>query len=396
MPHTFTGISELFTPTQRIQNAALAVDQGQVRWVGPAKEIPKPYKSWPKTNLGNRGVLPGLVDAHTHLVYGGNRLGEYLQRARGETYEAILAAGGGIHSTVQATKAASENELFGLASARAAKFLAQGVTALEIKSGYGLEAEAELKMLRVIRRLQKKLPQRIFATLLAHVIPKGWERSKYVEMFTHELIPEVARTKLATAVDVFSDQGAFTLEETRRILEAAQEYGLATKVHAEQIAHTGATKLATELGALSADHLEQSTKADWKALAKSRTVGTVLPGAAVILRKPFPDARAMWDAGVKVAIATDHNPGSSPLFSLWLAMQLTVAMGKLSVEESLIAATQNAGLALGQPELGRLEIGSAADFVVIDSTSALEPLYRWGDMPIHSVYAGGEEVCANR
>jgi imidazolonepropionase len=268
------------------------------------------------------------------------------------------------------------------------------VTALEIKSGYGLEAEEELKMLRVIRQLQRKSPQRIFATLLAHVVPKGWERGKYVEMFTQELIPEVARTKLATAVDVFSDQGAFTLEETRRVLEAAQEYGLATKVHAEQIARTGATKLAAELGALSADHLEQSTKADWKALAKSRTVGTVLPGAAVILRKPFPNTRAMWDAGVKIAIATDHNPGSSPLFSLWLAMQLTVALGGLSVGEALIAATQNAGLALGQPGLGRLEGGSAADFVVVDSAKALEPLYRWGDTPVFSVYIGGKQAYA--
>jgi imidazolonepropionase len=394
MPHTFVGISELYTPTLCIPNAALAVEQGHVVWVGSAKELPKPYKSWSKTHLGNRGVLPGLVDAHTHLVYGGNRLGEYLLRSRGESYEAILAAGGGIYSTVQATKAASKKELFGLASARAAKFLAQGVTALEIKSGYGLEAEEELKMLRVIRQLQRKSPQRIFATLLAHVVPKGWERGKYVEMFTQELIPEVARTKLATAVDVFSDQGAFTLEETRRVLEAAQEYGLATKVHAEQIAHTGATRLAAELGALSADHLEQSTKADWKALAKSRTVGTVLPGAAVILRKPFPNTRAMWDAGVKIAIATDHNPGSSPLFSLWLAMQLTVALGGLSVEEALIAATQNAGLALGQPELGRLEGGSAADFVVVDSAKALEPLYRWGDTPVFSVYIGGKQAYA--
>jgi imidazolonepropionase len=211
-------------------------------------------------------------------------------------------------------------------------------------------------------------------------------------MFTTELIPEVARSGLAEAVDVFCDQGAFTLEETRSILEAALAQGLKVKVHAEQIAHTGAARLAAELGALSADHLEEATPEDWRALAASGTVGTVLPGAAVILRKPFPDVRAMWDAGVRVAIATDHNPGSSPLYSPWLAMQLTLSLGRLSAEEALIAHTEHAALALGRTDLGRIEPGAQADFVVVDSPSALEPLYRWGNTPIDSVYIEGEKV----
>jgi imidazolonepropionase len=224
------------------------------------------------------------------------------------------------------------------------------------------------------------------------VIPKGWERGKYVQMFCQELIPEVAKKQLAEAVDVFSDQGAFTLEETQMILEAALAHNLKIKVHSEQIAHTGATKLAAEMGALSADHLEQSTPDDWQALTKSGTVGTILPGAAVILRKPFPDARAMWDAGVKVAIATDHNPGSSPLYSPWLGMQLSISLGNLSAEEALIAHTAHAGLALGRSDLGNLEVGSLADFVVMDSRWGLEGLYRWGDIPIAEVYIAGEEV----
>ncbi len=392
MNHVFAGISELYTPRQRLEHAALAVEMGRLAWVGPQSELAPQFRDWPQTNLGGRGVVPGIVDAHTHLVYGGNRLGEYLKRARGESYEAILAAGGGIYSTVRATAAATEEELYEQAAARAALFLAQGVTTLEIKSGYGLEPQAELKMLRVIQKLKETLPQRVFPTLLAHVVPGGWEREEYVAMFARELVPEVARSGLAEAVDVFCDHGAFTLEETRRILEAALSQGLKVKVHAEQIAHTGATKLAAELGALSADHLEQSTPADWQALAKSGTVGTVLPGAAVILRKPFPHARAMWDAGVRVAIATDHNPGSSPLYSPWLGMQLTMSLGHLSAEEALIAHTQHAALALGRTDLGRIEVGAQADFVVVDSGNALEALYRWGHTPVHSVYIAGARV----
>ncbi len=392
MRQVFSGISELYTPQRRLERAAFAVQDGRFVWVGAGAELPEAYRLWPRTDLGGRGVVPGLVDAHTHLVYGGDRLGEYQQRARGESYEAILAAGGGIYSTVRATDAASEDDLYEWAKARAQIFLAQGVTAIEIKSGYGLLPEAELKMLRVIRRLEEHLPQHVFATLLAHVIPKGWEREKYVEMFCQELIPEVARTGLAEAVDVFCDEGAFTLDETRRILEAALSHNLRIKLHAEQIAHTGATQLAAALGALSADHLEQTTPADWEALARSGTVGTVLPGAAVILRKPFPNARAMWDAGVRVAIASDHNPGSSPLFSPWLAMQLTISLGRLSAEEALIAHTENAALALGRKDLGKIEPGAWTDFVVVDSPQALMPLYHWGHTPIHAVYVGGKQV----
>jgi len=390
MNRVFVGISELYTPRVRLEHAALVVADGRSIWVGMETDLPGEYRNWEHTHLGGRGVVPGLVDAHTHLVYGGDRLDEYLRRAKGESYEEILAAGGGIYSTVRATDAASEEGLYGLARARAEKFLAAGVTTLEVKSGYGLEPQAELKMLRVIQKLKETLPQRVFSTLLAHLVPRGWERKKYLQMFASELIPEVARAGLAEAVDVFSDQGAFTLEETRKILEAALEHDLKIKLHAEQIAHTGATRLAAELKALSADHLEQSTLGDWQALAASGTVGTVLPGAAVILRKPFPNARAMWDAGVKVAIATDHNPGSSPLFSPWLGMQLTVSLGGLAAEEALIAHTEHAALALGRGDLGRLEVGGRADFVVIESTHALKPLYHWGDLPIHAVYLNGK------
>lgn len=388
----FTGISELHTPVLQVHDAALVVDEGKVAWADAAEDLPERYRSWERRNLGGNAVLPGLVDSHTHLIWAGSRVEEFGRRSRGEGYEQILAAGGGIHATVAATQAASEDQLLFAAQERAITLLQGGVTTMEVKSGYGLTLEHELKMLRVARRLGETIPQRTIPTLLAHVAPRELQRAKYLEMFTGELIPEVARQGLAAAVDVFSDEGAFNLEETRAILEAALQNGLAVKLHAEQISPTGAARLAAELGALSADHLEQSGPKDWAALAAAGTVGTILPVAAVNLRKPFPNARAMWDAGVKVAVATDHNPGSSPLYSLTLALQLAIALGGLNVDEALLAGTAHAADALGRPDLGRLELDSAADFIVVDGKQAILPLYSWGANRLRAAYIGGEEV----
>jgi imidazolonepropionase len=388
----FTGISELRTPELVVSDAVLAVEGGALAWLGSAGELPEPYCSWPRRDLQGNAVLPGLVDSHTHLIWAGSRIEEYGRRSRGDSYENILAAGGGIHATVAATQAASEEELLLAALTRARALLQDGVTTLEVKSGYGLTIEHELKMLQVARRLAESQPQRIVPTLLAHVVPRDTPRQTYVEMFTSELIPEVRRQGLAEAVDVFSDEGAFSLGETRTILEAALRHDLAIKLHAEQIAPTGAARLAAEMGALSADHLEQSSRDDWAELVSAGTVATILPGAAVVLRKPFPDARAMWDAGAKVAVATDHNPGSSPLYSLTLALQLAISLGGLSVDEALVAGTRNAADALRRPDLGRLEVASAADFLVVDGKDSLLPLYAWGARTIRSVYIGGVKV----
>lgn len=387
----FTDITELYTPFDRLTDAALVVENGRITWIGARSELPPAFAALTPTSLGNRGVLPGFVDSHTHLVWAGSRLDEYLQRARGESYEAILEAGGGIYNTVTATQRASEDELFQLAQARALHFQREGVSTLEIKSGYGLEPEHELKMLRVIQRLAATLPQHIYPTLLAHVIPKGWARSTYVDMFCRELMPEVKRAGLATAVDVFCDRGAFTLDEAEQIFTAALDHGLAIKAHAEQIERTGVSQLVARLHGLSADHLEQSTIEDWQALAAGQTVATFLPGAAVILRKPFPNLRAMQTTGVKLAIATDHNPGSSPLYSMVLALQLAIALGGLSVEDALIAGTAHAADALGQPMLGRLAVGSPADFVVVRHERALAPFYTWGQAQIDSLYIAGKK-----
>jgi imidazolonepropionase len=391
MTTIFSDISELYTPFERIEDPALVVEDGQITWLGAQRDLPPEFSGFTPVSLGKRGVLPGFVDSHTHLVWAGSRLDEYLQRARGESYEAILEAGGGIYNTVHATQRAGEDALFELAGMRAATFQEGGVSTLEVKSGYGLELEDELKMLRVIQRLDAALPQRFVATLLAHVIPKGWERTAYLEMFCAELIPEVKRAGLAEAVDVFCDRGAFTLAETEQIFTAALDHGLAIKAHAEQIEHTGATQLVARMGGLSADHLEQSRADDWQALAAAGAVATLLPGATVILRKPFPDARTMQAAGVKIAVATDHNPGSSPLYSMVLAMQLATALGGLSVEDALIAGTAHAADALGRPTLGRLAVGSPADFVVVQQERALAPFYSWGNHQIDSLYVAGKK-----
>lgn len=385
----FVNISELYTPFERVPDAALAMADSCVNWVGPEAHLPTAYADRPTTDLGNRGMLPGLVDSHTHAVWAGSRIDEYVMRSKGADYEKILQLGGGIHATTEATQRASEDELVALAQARLEGFLSRGVTTVEIKSGYGLEREHELKMLRAIRRLAESVPQRVTPTLLAHLIPKDWERSDYLQMLTNDLIPEVAEEGLAEAVDVFCDRGAYTIAEAQRILETGQSHGLDVKIHAEQLAHTGATQLICELGGLSADHLEKATEDDWHALAESRTVGTILPGAALLLAQQLPDARAMWDAGVTVAVATDHNPGSSPFYSLPLALQLTAALGGLTVEEALIAGTAHTADALGNANLGRLEKGAHADFLVMEGPNALEPFYRWGESPVRDVYVGG-------
>lgn len=389
MTSVFTNISELLSPDKSIDKAALVASDGKIDWVGTEIDLPEDYSSTRRIDLGGKGVIPALIDSHTHLIWAGDRIHEYEQRSRGDSYEDILEAGGGIYNTVKATQGASEEELLELAIKRAKIFLKGGVATLEVKSGYGLEMEHELKMLHVAQKLKEYVQQRIIPTLLAHVIPKRWNRDDYVAMFCEELIPEVKRQDLAEAVDVFCDKGAFTIDETRKIFEAALEHDLKIKAHAEQLEHTGATKLVAEMNGLSADHLEQCTPEDWAALFTSGTVGTILPGATVLLKKPFPDGRTAIDAGVKLAVATDFNPGSSPMNSMFLAMQLAMALGGLSLQEALAAGTKHAASALGRDDLGRLERGCAADFIVMNHVNPRYGLYTWGHADVADVYMAG-------
>lgn len=386
------GISELYTPHVRVENAAFALEDGRFAWVGPEADLPATYGDWASVNLSGQGVIPGLVDSHTHLVWAGSRVAEYVLRSQGADYQQIMAEGGGIMSTVAATQEMSEAGLLMLARRRAGSFIRGGVVAMEIKSGYGLSTEHELRMLKVARQLGDEGAQRITTTLLAHVPDPSMERDRYVQQFVQETMPAAARLGLADAVDVFCEQGAFTLDETRTILEAALQLGLDIKAHTEQFTSSGGARLVAELGGLSADHLEHATRADLDALAQAGTVATLLPLAALLLKQPLPTADDLRASGVKVAVASDHNPGSSPLFGLLPALQLAGVSAGLSVHEALVAGTANAADALGKRDWGRVEVGAVADYLVVDAPEALTPLYTWGAPSLREMVIGGQSV----
>ena len=388
----FTGITQLATPKPGpkrggdmgqldiTEHAALLVRDGLVAWVGPAAEAPATAN---EVNLGGRAVVPGLVDPHTHAIWAGHRLADWEAKLQGATYEDILAAGGGIRSTMRATAAATPEELEQLTRPRLKRLTASGATTVEVKSGYGLDFGAELRMLQVALKLQGEYE--LQPTLLIHVPPTEG-RVRYVQGVCGELIPEVARQGLATAVDVFTEKEAFSVEETRAIFTAAAANGLRFKLHADQFHAIGGTELACELGALSVDHLEASGERQIAALAASDTVATVLPGVTLHLGLPAAPARALVDAGAIVAVGTDLNPGSSPLFSVQLALALAVRLNRLTPAEALTACTVNAAHALGLSDRGSLSVGQRADFCVLAGPDWREVAYALGGQPVQEVH----------
>ncbi len=390
--HVVRGVSELYTPYELVTEAAFAVSDGRFVWVGQASELPAEYASWPVIDHGGSGVIPGLVDSHTHLVWAGARVNEYVRRSEGATYLQIGEEGGGIMSTVAATREMSDAGLLMQARRRANAFQRGGVTALEVKSGYGLSTEHELRMLKVARQLDQDGPQHVTTTLLAHMPDPDVERGQYVDRFISETLPEAKAQGLADAVDVFIEKNAFTLAEGRRILEAALELGLPVKAHVEQFGNSGGAKLIAELGGLSADHLEHATLQDLTALAEAGSVANLLPLAAMLLKAPLPQAADLRASGVKVAVASDHNPGSSPMYGLLPALQLALVATGMSVHESLIAGTANAADALGRPEWGRVQAGAVADYLVVNAPQALTPLYSWGNPSLKEMVIGGNSV----
>jgi imidazolonepropionase len=319
-----------------------------------------------RIDAGGRVVAPGLIDPHAHPVFAGERAFEFALRMTGRSYEEIAALGGGILATVRATRAASDEALASAGAERLSRMAAYGVTTCEGKSGYSLDIEGELRLLRILRDLG------CVPTLLAHAVPPEVPRDEYVRRFVAELIP----SGLARFCDVFCDRGAFTLAETRRILLAARERGLGLRVHAEQLSYTGAAELAAELGAASADHLELVSPAGIEALARANTVAVLLPGAALTLCAPWPPARRMIDAGVTVALGTDCNPGTSMTESLPLMMTLACTQMRLTVEEAWRAVTVNAARSLLLDDAGRLAPGCRADIAVFD-------LWDWRALPYH-------------
>jgi imidazolonepropionase len=372
-----------------IDRGAVAIANGHVAWVGPDGERPRAARD---IDVEGRLVTPGLVDCHTHAIFAGDRANEFAMRAEGKGYLEIAAAGGGIAATLVPTRAASDAELIAGMQARLDLALAGGTTTIEIKSGYDLTVEGELRLLRCIAAAATHRSQRLVPTLLAHLVPPDRARTRdaFVAEICEQLIPQAAAAQLARSVDVYCDQGAFTLDETRSILVAAQRAGLAVRGHVGQFADLGAAALLADLGALSADHVEQISDAGIAALARAGTVAVMLPGACVQLKLPVPPVDKLRAAGVPMAIATDLNPGSSNCETLAVQMWLATTHYGMSVEEAWLGVTRHAAKALGLEGPGTLVVGTAADLVVWSCEQPAHVPYRYGANLVHAVYVAGE------
>ena len=381
----------------RIERGALVIDGETLRWVGPEAALPAGLEVAAERDLGGALVTPGLIDCHTHLVYGGQRAIEFEMRLEGASYEDIALAGGGIRSTVAATRAASDEALWAGARQRARALMAEGVTTLEVKSGYGLSLEHEARCLRVARRLGRELPLTVRATCLAaHALPPEFDgrADAYIDAICAWL-PALHAEGLIDAVDAFCERIGFSSAQTRLVFEAARALGLPVKLHAEQLSDQGGAQLAAEFGALSCDHLEYLSEAGVQAMAGAGTVAVLLPGAYYFLRETQrPPIAALRAAGVPIAIATDHNPGSSPTLSPLLMLNMACTLFRLTPEEALRGMTVNGARALGLTDRGTLAAGQRADFVAWPLDHPSELAYGFGQRLDARVVTGGVEVAA--
>jgi len=377
-----------------IADAAVVWQGTEIQWVGPEADLPAEFNEAERWDAGGRLVIPGLVDCHTHLAFGGDRADEFEQRCLGTSYRDIAQAGGGIRSTVRATRATSEAELLRQAGAYLEEMGRLGVTTVEVKSGYGLDVATERKLLSVYHQLQQLQPIRLVPTFLgAHVVAPEYrdDRAAYVDLIIEQMIPEVAGERLAKFCDVFVEDGAFSVEEARRILLAGREVGLQPKLHADQLEAGGGAELAAEVGAVSADHLEYISDEGVAALAEAGTVAVSLPLATLYLRqRPMP-ARRLIDAGIPVAVATDFNPGSAPNLHLPLALTIACVLQGMSPAEALKGATIYGARAVGEEaRVGSLEPGKAADFAVVDNATVNDWLYLYRPNACCLTVIGGE------
>jgi imidazolonepropionase len=378
-------------------DAALAWDDGgRVLFAGRAADLPANLRSTSAIDAHGATVIPGLVDCHTHLAFAGWRADEFTLRCQGAEYAEIAARGGGILRTVKATRAATEDEVAERARGFLAEMLRLGVTTVECKSGYGLTLDDELKLLRVYRRLRTDFPGTLVSTFLgAHVVPPEFrnDRAAYVRVICEQTIPRVAADNLAAFCDVFVEHGAFPPDEARQILAVAKAHGLRPKLHVDQLADGGGAALAAEVGAISADHLEFANDDGLRAMAAAGVVAVLLPFASLYLNKPPLDARRCFALGVPVAVATDFNPGSAPSYHLPFAMTLACTMNRMTPAQALRGATVVAARALGlEHEVGSLEPGKRADFVLLDADSAEHWLYHLRPNAVVGVYAAGRRV----
>ena len=377
-------------PYGLIENGAVVISAGLIQWVGPEKELPVEFNGLPEKDLDGRLLTPALIDCHTHLVYGGSRATEFELRLEGASYEEISRSGGGILSTVTATRTATEEELFSQSLPRFDALLAEGVRTVEIKSGYGLDLETEIKMLRVARKLGQERNVRVKTTFLGvHAIPPEFTSyaDAYIDYVCKEVLPAVHADNLADAVDGFCENIAFSTKQISRVFDKARDLGLPLKLHAEQLSNLGGAALAANYGALSADHLEYLDEAGVQAMAKSGTVAVLLPGAFYTLRETqLPPLKALRQAGVPIAIATDCNPGSSPLTSILLCINMACTLFRMTPEEALSGVTRIAAQALGiGGEVGTIEVGKKAELALWNVDQPAELAYRIGYNPLEEM-----------
>lgn len=376
-----------------ISDAAIAVSDGVITWVGPIADLPADLLDLPRQSLGGRIVTPGLIDCHTHIVHGGDRAVEFEMRLNGASYEEVARAGGGIVSTVTATRGASEDELLAEALRRVDVLIAEGVTCIEVKSGYGLDIETELRMLRVARAIAENRPLRVKTTFLgAHATPAEYSGrdDAYIDEICIPALRAAHAEGLVDAVDGFCEGIAFQPAQIARVFDVARDLGLPVKLHAEQLSNLGGAKLAASYGALSADHIEYLDENGVRAMAEAGTVAVILPGAFYTLRETqAPPIELLRRHGVPMALATDINPGSSPLNSLLLTLNMGCTLFRMTPEEALRGATQNAARALGLTDAGTLAPGMRADLAVWDIRHPAELAYRIGFNPLHTRIFGG-------
>lgn len=375
-----------------LANAALLIENGIITKIGKKEELSAP-EGFDVIDAEGKVALPGFVDSHTHTVFAGSRENEFAMRAQGRTYHEIAEAGGGILSTMRATREASKRELLKLADRRLNDMMHHGTTTVEIKSGYGLSPESEMKMLEVISDLKRDHYATVVATFLgAHAFPPEYKDNKqgYVDRICDYMLPYIAEKKLATFVDVFCEQGYFNLPYTEQILLEAKNHGLIPKLHADQLSSCGATELGVRMNAISVDHLEQVTDDDIAALKRSSTIATVLPGCSFFLNHAYAPARKMIDAGIPLAIATDFNPGSAMCYSMQLMMTIACTHMQMTPEEAITASTLNGAAALGlSHELGSIEVGKQADVVLYDARDYRYIPYHYGVNHVWKVVKNG-------
>jgi imidazolonepropionase len=384
MSFLITDVGQLVTNDDRrdgllglVEDAAVAIEGGTIAWVGAEDDVPDAYHSYEMLSANGSAVLPGFVDSHTHAVFAGDRSHEFAMRLEGATYEQIQGAGGGIYSTVMATRSATLKELVAVSLPRISRMLANGSTTIEVKTGYGLDIATEVKMLDAIDRICNVLPIDTIPTFLgAHVVAPEFtdDRGSYVDLVAGEMMDAVADR--VAFVDVFCDEAAFTVDETRWIVEAAQSRDLDVRLHVEQLGHTGGAALAADIGAVAADHLDHATEDDLGALLRAGTVAVLLPGVSYSMRERAPDGRSFWDAGITVAIATDCNPGTAYIETMPFIISLAALTAGLTPAESVWAATRGGALALGLHDRGVLASGMLADLVILDAPSYEHLTYR--------------------